>query len=314
MIPIRPPRATFNQLRTFEAVARLGGMSRAAFELHLSQPTVSAQIRELSSSLGLELVVSSGRGVRLTEEGRALQAVARDLFERWHQFEETVDSLRGLHRGVLRIAGVTTAEYFIARMLKPFAVSYPGVRIDLSVENRDRVIERISRELDDVAVMMLPPSQLPLECLPFMDNPLVVIGPVGHPWATRRRIALAELALESLLMREPGSGTRQAALEWFEQRGIQPDIRMTLGSNEAIKHAVAAGLGLAVLSRHTLADEPQHEGLAVLAVAGFPIRRQWQLVWRRDRPLPRAAAAFIDYVRQAAITSRTPDGAPRSRR
>jgi len=312
---VRLPRATFSQLRTFEAVARLGGVTRAAESLHLAQPTVSVQLRELTALVGAELVAPAGRGIQLTEAGRALLEAVRAISTEWQTFEDTVQSLAGLHKGVLRVAGVTTAEYFIAQVLKPFHALYPGIDIDLAIENRDAVVRRLEHDLDDIAVMMLPPAHLAVDSYAFLDNPLVLISPVGHAWAASRRMPLRRLDGCPLLMREPGSGTRQTALEWLAQRGVTPKIQMTLGSNEALKHAVAAGLGLAIISSHTLREDPASEGLAVVGVAGLPIRQQWKLVWRSDRRLPLVSRAFLDFVksRGAAPASALREPRPPSR-
>jgi DNA-binding transcriptional LysR family regulator len=286
-------RATLVQLRSFEAVARLGGIGRAAAALHLAQPTVSTQMRELSDAVGLRLFEPAGRGLRLTEEGAALLQTARDLFERWRLFEDEAAALRGLARGRLRVAAVTTAEYFLPALLGAFARDYPGIEIELAVENRDAVVRRFERGDDELAVMMFPPEHLALEVRPFLENPLVVVAPSKHRWAGRRRVRLEDLVNEPRLTREEGSGTRRATDAFLAHAGVEWPARMALGSNEAIKHAVAAGLGVAVLSRHTLGRHPAHEGLVELKVTGFPVRRKWQVVWRRDRRLSRPATAFL---------------------
>lgn len=300
-IPI--PRASFVQLRSFEAVARLGSVTRAAQELHVAQPTVSTQLKELASGLGHALLTPAGRGIRLTEAGVELQGVVRDLFERWAAFEEALDERAGQVRGVLRISGVTTSEYFVARLLQAFLTSYPKVEIELAVENRGKVAERLERGDDDCAIMMLPPSDHRLGTLPFLANPLVPIVNAGHAWVSRKgsrgraALPLAEFLAAPLLMREPGSGTRRVTELHAAQHGLVIDARMTLGSNEAIKHAVAAGLGVAIVSRHAVAADPGNDGLALVEVTSLPIHRSWQVVWRIDRHLPAAARAFIDYVR-----------------
>jgi LysR family transcriptional regulator, low CO2-responsive transcriptional regulator len=307
MILSKLPRATFAQLRSFEAVARLGGVTKAALALHLTQPTVSTQLRELADALGVALLAPAGRGVQLTDAGRDLLAAVSRMFEHWREFEDTVADTQGLLRGSLRIAGVTTTEYFLAQWLKPFVQAYPGIEIDLVVDNRSTIIARLERAQDDLAVMMMPPQHLALQHATAMDNPLVLIGPLDHPWAqaaaTSRKRPLKQLASVDLLMREPGSGTRQATLDFLSAHHIAPRLRMTLGSNEAIKHAVAAGLGLAIVSQHALATDLEREGLALLPMAGLPIQRSWQLVWRSDRRLPRAASVFMDFVQRQIIKS-----------
>jgi len=295
-------RATLTQLRSFEAVARLGGVGRAAKVLHLAQPTVSTQLRELAQAVGLTLFVPQGRGLALTAEGELLLATARELFDVWRRFEEDAADQRGLKAGRLRIAAVTTAEYFLPDLIGPFAREHPGIAIELAVENRDAVVRRLESGDDELAAMMLPPTHLPLERWPFLENPLVVVAPRGHALARRgksaRALTLAQLVREPRLAREAGSGTRLATDQLLAQRGIEWAPRMALGSNEALKHAVAAGLGLAVLSRHTLGADPAAAGLVELRVAGFPIRRMWHFVWRRDRRLSRPAQAFLDDVRR----------------
>jgi len=291
-------RASWPQLRSLEATVRLGGVGRAAQALHLAQPTVSTQLKELAASLGLVLFVPQGRGLAPTAVAEQLAEAVRDMALRWQRFEEDAAALQGLRQGRLRIAAVTTTEYFLPDLLGPFARQYPGIRIELAVENRDAVVARLARGDDELAAMMRPPEHLPLARWPFMDNPLVTIAALDHPLAARRRLRLQDLTDEPLLTREAGSGTRAVVEEVFAERGIAWPARMALGSNEAIKHAVRAGLGLAVLSRHTLAEDPAREGLAVLPVAGFPVRRQWQLVWRQDRALSLPARTLLDDLRQ----------------
>lgn len=293
----RAPRASLVQLRSFEAVVRLGGVGRAARALHLAQPTVSMQLKELASALGLVLFEPRGRGLVPTAIGERLAQAVCAMGAAWQGFEEDAAALQGLRRGRLRIAAVTTTEYFLPDLLGPFARKYPGIEIELAVENRDAVVARLERGDDELAAMMLPPPHLPLARWPFLENPLVVIAPADHPLARRRRLKLTELIGEPLLAREAGSGTRAAAEQAFAEQGVDWPPRMALGSNEAVKHAVRAGLGLAVLSRHTLAPDPAGEGLAVLPVAGFPLRRQWHLVWRQDRALSLPARTLLDDMR-----------------
>lgn len=309
----RLSRVTPQQLRAFEAAARLLSVTGAARELHLTQPTVSVQLRELAAAIGEPLFESAGRGIRLTQAGEALQQTASELGDCWRRFESRLAELNGLVRGSLRIAAVTTAEYFVPDLVGPFAAAHPGVEIELAVENRDGVVARLQRGVDDMAVMMMPPEDLPLARQPFLDNPLVVIAPAGHRLAGRR-LRLASLAGERWLMREPGSGTRMAAERHFAELGFEPKVAMSLGSNEAIKHAVAAGLGIALLSMVAVrppvgrAAATTAEGLEILKVAGFPLRRRWSVVWRRDRPLTIAARRFIEHL-GAARELRAPRGA-----
>jgi len=294
----RLQRITPQQLRAFEAAARLQSVTGAARELHVSQPTVSVQLREIAGALGEPLFETVGRRLRLTQAGELLQGTVEEVGGCWRRLEARLAEVHGLIRGRLRIAAVTTAEYFVPDLLGPFAQAHPGVDIELAVENRDRVVERLQRGQDDLVVMMLPPQDVLLEVVPFLDNPLVVIAAINHPLAGRR-VALRRLEAERWLMREPGSGTRMAAQQHFDQMAFVPRIAMSLGSNEAIKHAVSAGLGLAVVSRLAVADrlDPMAPGaVAIVPVQGFPLRRRWSVVWRRDQPLSAAARGFIAYL------------------
>jgi LysR family transcriptional regulator, low CO2-responsive transcriptional regulator len=309
-------RITPQQLKAFEATARLGSVTRAAEALHVTQPTVSVQLRELAEAVGEPLFEPFGRRIRLTQAGESMQQTVAELSMCWQRFESRLAEIHGLVRGRLRIAAVTTAEYFVPDLLGPFAAAHPGVSIELAVENRDRVIDRLQRNLDDLAVMMLPPEDLPLERAPFLDNPLVVIAAANHPFAqSEKSVSLSKLANERWLLREAGSGTRMSAEQRFAERGFSPNVAMSLGSNEAIKHAVRAGLGIAVLSRlavtqelaassnakpmssrRTNANAAVASGIVELKVSGFPIARQWSVVWRRDQPLSAAAKRFVEYL------------------
>lgn len=290
-------RPSLHQLRVFEAVARLRSFTAAAQELHLAQPTVSVQMRELSSHVGLPLFEQQGRRAALTAAGEALLGAARSMFDAWAAFEMTVGELKGARRGRLRLAAVTTAEYFVPALLAPFARAYPGVDVSLAVENRDAVVERLRQDLDDFTIMMMPPAELPLAVHPFLDNPLVALAPRDHPLARRRRVSLPTFAAEPLLVREKGSGTRMASEQFFAEHRLHPNVRMQLGSNEAVKHAVAAGLGCAILSRHTVGRTPERDGLIVLNVEHMPIRRSWYLVRREGRAETPVTKTFLSYVK-----------------
>lgn len=292
-------RISAQQLRCFEATARLLSVTRAAQELSVTQPSVSVHLRELAHAIGEPLLETSGRHLRLTPAGEALQQTVGELRGCWQRFDTRVGEIHGLMRGKLRIAAVTTAEYFVPDLLGPFASQHPGVDIELAVENRDRVVERLSRGADDLTVMMVPPAHLPLDSLPFVDNPLVIAAPAAHALAGRR-LKLASLSGERWLMRETGSGTRMVAENHFAQAGFAPRVAMSLGSNEAIKHAVAAGLGIAVLSQLALQAEldAAQPRLALLKVQGFPLRRHWSVVWRKDLPHSAAARRLVAYLTQ----------------
>lgn len=288
---------SLRQLRTFEAVARLRSFSRAAEELHVTQPTVSKQIRLLHEEVGLPLLEQIGKKVFLTEAGERLYATCADWLETWGRFEQTIADLKGIKQGRLRIAAVTTTKYFMPRILGPFCAQFPGIDIALEVVNRDRLLERLMHNQDDLYIMGVPPEGLNIEQEPFLENPLVVLAPASHPLARRKGIPLADLAREPFIVRERGSGTRLTVERVFADWNVPLNIRMELGSNEAIKQAVVGGLGIALLSLSTLGTEWNHKELAVLDVEGFPIRRSWYVVRPRDKQVSVVAGAFLEFLR-----------------
>jgi DNA-binding transcriptional LysR family regulator len=289
--------ATLRQLQVFEAIVRLGSFTRAAEELFLTQPTVSMQIKKLADSMGLPLFEHVGRNVRPTEAGLELYQSCRKIFETLANLEMKIADLKGIKRGRLRLGVITTAKYFAPEVLGEFCKLYPGIEVALKVSNRDRIIERINANEDDLYIMGQAPSdQIEVEAFPFAPNPLVVMAPRDHPLVGKKKIPLARVAEEPLILREPGSGIRDAALKAFDQQGLRPHVRMELGSNEAIKHAIVGGLGLSVLSLHTLTLEGPDGPVAILDVEGFPIMREWFLVYPRGKELSLVAQAFLDYT------------------
>ncbi len=292
---------TFRQLRAFEVIARHGSFSRAADEMLLTQPALSIQMKKIADDIGLPLFDTSARKLRLTEAGEALRVLSAEVADSLARFEQTIDQLKGLQRGRLRLAGVTSAEYFLPRLLGPFCAAHPGIDVQLLVANREEVLERLRRGDDDLSVFGQPPDDMAVESAAFLENPLVVVAPLvapgGHPLTGHpligRRIPLAELAAGPLLLRERGSGTRMAVERLLSEHGLAPRIRMELGSTEAIKQAVLGGLGLAVVPRLALATSV---GLTELEVEGFPLMRHWYLVWPAGKPLSLAARALTDHL------------------
>lgn len=286
-------RITLRQLETFSTVARLGSFTRAAEALHLTQPAISIQIRQLADTVGMPLFDQSGRTPRLTAAGEELLATTRRLNDVWNGFETAIDAMRGLRRGKLRVALVTTAKYFLPRMLGSFCRRYPDIAIELEIANRDRIVERLRNNEDDLYVMSFPPEDLDIEVHPFLDNELVVLAPRDH-WAAGRAVTLAELAGEPFLLRESGSGSRRAIDDFARQAAVTLRVRLALASDEALLELAGTGMGLAVLSRHALGDRLAVEGLVILDVEGFPLHRPWNLVHLRNKILPVPARAFLD--------------------
>jgi len=289
--------ATLRQLQVFEAIVRLGSFTRAAEELFLTQPTVSMQIKKLADAMGLPLFEHVGRNVRPTEAGLELYQSCRRIFESLANLEMKLADLKGIRRGRLRLGVITTAKYFAPEVLGEFCRLYSGIDVALKVSNRDRIIDRINANEDDLYIMgQAPADQFDVEAFPFAPNPLVVMAPRDHPLVGQKQISLSRVAEEPLILREPGSGIRDATLKIFEQHGLRPKVRMELGSNEAIKHAIVGGLGLSVLSLHTLTLEGPNGPVALLDVEGFPIMRQWYIVYPKGKELSPVAKAFLDFA------------------
>lgn len=291
-------QATLHQLKVFEAAARHSSFTRAAEELFLTQPTVSMQIKQLTKSVGLPLFEQVGKRIFLTEAGRELFATCRQIFETIAQFEMTVANLKGLKQGQLRLAVITTAKYFIPRLLGPFCQLYPGIEISLQVTNHERILERMVNNMDDLYIMSQVPESLDVNYEPFLDNPLVVFAPANHPLTQEKNLSIHRLTNEPFIMREPGSGTRQAVQELFDTHGIKVKVKLELGSNEAIKQAIAGGLGISVLSRHTLM--PDSSALSILDVEHFPIKRSWYMVHPAGKQLSIIARTYYEYLLEAA--------------
>ncbi|MEO0406335.1 MAG: LysR substrate-binding domain-containing protein [Cyanobacteria bacterium P01_A01_bin.135] len=289
--------ATLHQFKVFEATARHGSFTRAAEELFLTQPTVSMQVKQLTKSVGLPLFEQVGKRLFLTDAGRELYAACQDIFAQLSDLDMKIADLKGMKQGRLKLAVITTAKYFVPRLLGPFCQRYPGIDISLIVTNHERAIERLSENEDDLYVMSQVPRHIDVKTYSFLDNPLVVLAPKNHPLAQERNISLQRLAEEQFIMREPGSGTRQAVYDLFNQHNIDVQVRLELGSNEAIKQAIAGGLGLSVLSCHTLTPEAGMGELAVLDVEDFPIERQWYIVHLSGKQLSVVASTFLDYLR-----------------
>mgnify|MGYP000402753566 FL=1 len=290
-------RVTLGQLTAFEAVARLGSFSGAANELFVTQPAVSKKIRLLQEQVGLALLEQVGKRIYLTDAGRLLLNLCRDWLDTWARFEQSIADLQGLKQGRLRIAVVTTSKYFMPRVLGPFCERYPGIDVAMEVINRDRLLERLARNDDDLYIMGVPPDDLDIDSEPLIGNPLVVISPASHPLATRRRVRFSELADQVFLMREQGSGTRITIERLFAEKQTPLKVKMELGSNEAIKQAVAGGLGLAIMSRHALNPMTHGGRIVELNVQGFPIKRFWYVVTPRGKQLSVVAQTFLEFLR-----------------
>lgn len=287
---------SFRQLRLFLALAEQGSVTGAARAMHVTQPTASMQLREISETIGLPLYEVIGRKVQLTEAGKELAATARAMSELWESFEQGVDATKGLSRGKLRMAVVSTAKYFMPRLLGSFCERYPQIDASIEILNRDGVVQRLRDNVDDLYIMSMPPNDMLLGDQVLMSNPIVMIARASDPLDSPRQLALHELASQRFVLREKGSGTRIVADRHFRQQRFRPDVRLELGSNEALKEAVAGGLGIGVISVHALHGLQREHGVRVIDVAGFPLASAWHIVHPAGKKLSPAASAFRDHL------------------
>ena len=288
--------ATLHQLRIFHAVAQHNSFARAAEALHLSPPTLSLQVKQLSETVGQPLFEQLGKKIFLTAAGATLAEACADIESRMEQLSQDLSALQGVERGSFKLAILTTVKYTVPKLLGGFCAAHPGIDVAMVVGNRENLLQRLASNQDDLYIMGQPPEGLDLVCEDFADNPLVLVAPPHHPLAGKKRIAPERLANEPFILREPGSGTRLTAERFFAGKGITVKNRLEVGSNEAIKQTVAGGLGLAVLSATTVVSELALGELVQLDVTGFPLIRRWHVVYPRGKRLSAATLAFKDWL------------------
>ncbi|AEJ01098.1 transcriptional regulator, LysR family [Nitrosomonas sp. Is79A3] len=291
---------TLRQLKVFESVARHLSYSRAADELHLTQPAVSMQIKQLEGNISLPLFEQLGKRIYLTEAGRELYQYSRSISQQLADMEVALDELKGMERGKLNISVVTTANYFAPHLLAKFCQRYKGVTVSLNVSNRETVLKQLSDNLIDLAIMGQPPDDLDIDSESFIENPLVVIAPPDHPLCKEQHIPVKRLAKEIFLVRESGSGTRGAMERFFAAHDVKINKGMEADTTEAIKQAVQAGMGLGIMSQHTAELELETNRLKILDVQGFPIIRYWHVVHRKNKRLSGVANAFREFLLKEA--------------
>ena len=291
--------ATFRQLATFHAVARLGSVSAAADELHLTQPAVSIQIAALEESARAPLLQRTGRGVRLTEAGELLDNYARRILDLWREAGEEMATLQGVFSGTLRVGAITTAEYLLPPMLVTFANEHPQVKLKLQVGNRDEIVRMLAAQEIDLAIMGRPPAELKTVSTAFAKHPMAFLVSPKHALmkaAQAKPVTMEELSQQRILVRERGSGTRSTIERLFKDAGLPLRIGSELSSNEAIKHMCAAGFGVAFLSMHTCVLEMEAGVLALLPMERNPIERDWYVMHLAARQLPQVALAFERFL------------------
>jgi len=291
---------TFRQLKVFESAARHLSYTRAAEELHLSQPGVSMQIKQLEDVAGLPLFEQIGKKMHLTAAGREIYAYSKSIGHMLDEAEVVLRELKGLHSGSLAISVATTASHFVTHLLAAFSQRHEDVTISLDITNRASLQEQLEANRPDLVIMGQPPEGVNVEAEAFMENPLVMIASPGHPLATERQIELARFEDEHFVVREKGSGTRSATERFFAEHMVSFRTGIEMTSNEAIKQAVEAGLGLGVVSIHTLELELETKRLRVLDVQGFPIQRHWYIMQRKGKRLSPAAQAFKTFALEQA--------------
>ncbi len=287
---------TLQQLKLFEAVSRNASYTRAAEELHLTQPAVSIQIKRLENQAGIPLFEHVGKKIFPTTAGEVMYQASLDILQRVEELKITFEELEGKVKGILRLSVVTTAKYFMPHMLGNFLKEYPEVEPKLKFTNRERVVSRLMNNDDDFVVMGQIPDDKNLKTYPFLNNILCVIAPPDHALVKSQNITLKELSKERFLEREPGSGTRLVFDKLLADNNLSIDPYMELGSSEAIKQGVMAGLGLAVLSMHAIQLELAAGKLRVLDVNHFPLKRRWYAVHLKGKKLSLVARTFLDYI------------------
>ena len=285
-------------MRIFEAAARQLHFGRAAREMNLTQPAVSIQLKQLEEHIGLPLFEQMGRRMHLTRAGEVLLHHSRIVLRQLRDAEEAINALKGTGGGELHIAVTSTAKYFAPKLLAEFRGAHPEVKVRLAVSNREAVVQQLADNSIDLAIMGRAPRGLDTVSASFAKHPLAIIAAPEHPLARRRRIALRDLAGETFLIREPGSGTRSAMERAFAAHAFHPAETIEMSSNETIKQAVMAGMGVSFLSLHTVGLELAARRLVVLRVAGTPVKREWFVIHRERKRLSAAAAAFKEFLTQ----------------
>ncbi|MET1257205.1 LysR family transcriptional regulator [Aliikangiella maris] len=286
---------TFRQLEIFIKFAETGSISQTANLLHLAQPSVSIQLKKLSDHLGVPLVEQVGRKLYLTDAGNELYKSSLEIFDTLGRLESRLASLSGLQAGHLKLSVVTTAKYFFPHLLGPFCQRYPDIEVSFNIGNRGSMISRLRENKDDFYVFSHPPDDIEIEKFEFVNNPLVVVVHAEHPLANKKNIDFAKLKNDPFIMREPGSGTRFAVEKYLQDSGNSVNEKMTIESNEAIKHSVMSKLGISILSVHTLSQATK-SSFKILNVKGFPLKHHWYVVYLKNKQLSDVARTFLEFL------------------
>ncbi len=289
-------QATLHQLQILEAIAKHGSFTRAAEDLELTQPTISQQIKRLTSTIGMPLFEQLGKQLYLTAAGKEVLAASTIISEKFAELEIALDELKGLKQGRINLVASTTAKYFVPRLLGTFHRKHPDIELALQITNQEGVLSRLSKNQDDLYFTGKPPSDLDINLRPILENPFVVVAPSDHPLVHHTNIPIEKIAMESFICREMGSGTRSVAEQFFAENRVSVKEIVELSSNEAIKQAIAGGLGISVLSQHCLALENQKGLISILNVEGFPLQRHWYAIYPAGKQLSVAAQTFLNFT------------------
>ena len=292
--------ATLRQLQIFLAAAEHSSFARAAEVLHLTQPAVSMQMGQLSDVVGIALFERRGRKLALTQAGEVLVPYAERVAQTLREAGDALDALKGLRHGKLRIALVATTRYFAPRLLAQFRQEHPQIELEVGIAGREGVLAQLESNHVDLAIMGRPPTHLSVQAEAFARHPHGVIAPPDHPLAGKKRLAPRRIAEEPFIAREPGSGTRHAMDQYFTEHALEPPIVQEMPSNESIKQAVMAGMGLAFISLHTVNLEHRTGNLVLLDLRGLPVMRNWYVLHRATRNLSPAALAFKKFMHAEA--------------
>ena len=288
--------ATLRQLKVFEAVARHRSFSRAAEELHLTQPAVSTQVSKLVEHAGLPLFEQLGKKIHLTPAGVQMLQSSREIIQKFQEAEEAMAQFKGVSGGRLNVSVISAGDYFFPRLLVEFAQRHAGVTLNFGVCNREELLTQLKENVTDLAVMVRPPGDSDTVAEPFAPHPYVIVAAPNHPLARTARIAASRIAREPFVVREKGSDTWNSMVEGFGEHLPRLNIAMEIRSTETIKQAVMAGMGVSFLSAHTISRELQSGALTVLDVQGFPLMLNWYVVHRNGKRLPPVAQTFKNFL------------------
>ena len=294
------PHLSLRQIQIFDFVAHYENHTRAAEKLHMTQPAVSMQIKQMEKLLGIDLFERHGKSLNLTSSGKLLRKYSHDIIQSYNNMLDFVSEVKGCQQGHLTISVASTANYFASRMISAFSRLHPEVTISMDVTNRKKILQQLKCYEPDLVIMGEPPEGLNLASEQLMPNPLVIIAPFNHPLKDQKNILLEDLKAEKFVMREKGSGTRKTIEKHFANTGLCCNTTLEMSSNEAIKHAVSAQFGLGIVSLHTIELELSNQHLVILDVENFPLQRHWHLVVHKRKAVSPVSKAFKYFLREQA--------------